>query len=347
MKFQDYYKTLGVERTATAEEIRKSFKKLARKYHPDVSKEADAENKFKELNEAYEVLGDKEKRERYDALGANWKDGQEFRPPPGFEEMFRTQFGAGAGPGQGSTFHFTSGGGGSGFSDFFSSLFGDQDVFFSHGFGNGGGQHGPFAGAGGGPFQSARSARPLKGGNLEAEITITVEEAFYGGKKKIAFELIDSGPDGSQTRTPKNYTVTVPPGTKEGSIIRLTGEGQSGYSGGASGDLLLKVRIAPHPRFSVDGFNISSEVEITPWEAALGAKVPVATVDGKVQLTIPAGTQSGQKFRIPKKGLPKKGGERGDFFVASKIVVPSALTENERELLEKLRDSSSFNPRVK
>lgn len=326
VKFQDYYKTLGVERDASKDEIQKAYRKLARKYHPDMNKEAGAEDRFKEINEAYEVLKDEEKRKRYDALGQNWKDGQDFRPPPDWEEIFGAQFGGRRTQG-GASFQFEGAGG---FSDFFSALFGEQGTA---GFQQGGS---PFSGT---AFQSQR------GQDLEATLRVSLEEAYNGAKKTISFEILRSKPDGTQERAPKSYTVTVPAGTKEGSVIRLPGQGGKSPGQGKDGDLLLRVQFEKHPKFTPKGFDLNYEVPVAPWEAALGTELTVPTLNGDVRLKIPEGSQSGTKFRLKGKGLKKKGGDSGDLFAKIKIVVPEKLSEDEKRLFQQLQESSPFSPR--
>ncbi|MCI5064483.1 DnaJ domain-containing protein [bacterium] len=345
VKFQDYYKTLGVERGASADEIKKAFKKLARKYHPDINKESGAEDRFKEVNEAYEVLGDAEKRKQYDALGANWKNGQEFRPPPNWEEVFGSQFRGGGGqyggfqqqagarPG-GASFSFEQGAGG--FSDFFESIFGGGASF----------QH--QAGGGASPFGSSgfQQRAPQKGGDLETEVTITLEEGLHGAKKQISFDLISTDPQGGRQKERKSYQVKVPAGIQSGKTIRLAGQGAPSPQGGENGDLRIKVHIAPHPRFLLKGKNVEREIKLTPWEAALGAEIPVETIDGTtVSVKVPPSSQSGQKLRLRGKGYVEKG-ERGDLFAVLKIAVPKELSTRERELFVELQESSSFNPRA-
>lgn len=317
VKFQDYYEVLGVSRTASQDEIQKAYRGLARKYHPDVAKTADAEEKFKQISEAYEVLKDPDKRKKYDTLGANWKAGQEFTPPPGWDFDFKN-FGGGGGGGAG-------GGGAGSFSDFFESIFG---------------------GLGGRAQGGGRRQRSAKGQTVEGELRLTLEDVFHGGSKTIT--LASNDPATGQ-RQNKNYTVKIPVGVKHGSTIRLAGQGLPGGGGGPAGDLLLKVIIADHPRFRVvEGHDVTSTVPLTPWEAALGTKLAVYTLDGSVTLTIPPGSQSGQKLRLRGKGLPTRGGkEHGDMFVQLKIVVPKPdeMTKKERKLFEELRDASEFKPR--
>jgi curved DNA-binding protein len=310
VKFQDYYETLGVARSATQEEIQKAYRKLARKYHPDVSKESGAEDKFKQVTEAYEVLKDPDKRKRYDALGANWKAGQDFQPPPGWENV-----------------HFSTGGmGGADFSDFFSQIFG-----------------GSFGGPGMGGFRAGGRAHSLRrrGEDYEVGIEATLYEVHTGASKRIEFDVRD---DGRVER--KSLTVTIPMGVKSGSKIRLAGQGGPGIGGGPNGDLFLRVKIRPDSRFEIDGHNLRTTLRLTPWEAALGTEVNVPTLEGPVKMKVPAGIQSGQTLRLKGKGLNKRQGEAGDLLVAVHIGVPKVLTEDERRLFEELAKTSTFDPRA-
>jgi DnaJ-class molecular chaperone len=335
VKFRDYYEVLGVPRTASEDDIRKEYRKLARKHHPDVNPgDKSAEEKFKEINEAYEVLSDPDKRKRYDQLGSNWKAGGDFTPPPGgrngrvdFSGDFGDMFGGNRGA--------------SGFSDFFESMFG--------------------RGRTGGARSGANFRMP--GQDIEAEIQLTLEEAHRGGTRSISLEVTEPCPecngtgrkDGKVCPTcrgagvisrPKSFDVTIPPGVRDGSVIRLAGQGEPGANGGPPGDLYLHVRIQPHRLFEVVGENdIQIELPVAPWEAALGAKVTVPTLDGSVEMTIPAGTQGGTRLRLRNQGLNKRGGGRGDEYVKIKIVIPPRLTAKERELFEKLAAESRFNPR--
>jgi curved DNA-binding protein len=327
VKFQDYYDVLGVARTASQEEIQKAYRKLARKYHPDVNKEPGAEDKFKQATEAYEVLKDPEKRKKYDALGPNWQAGQDFTPPPGWEEGAHYEFrrypeGMGG-------FDF-GGARGGGFSDFFEALFGG---------GLGGGARRP------GRDRAEAGDWSMRGQDLEAEVTISLEEAYRGASKTITLQTVAAGPDGTPQRTSKQLAVTIPAGVTEGTRIRLAGQGGAGIGTGAPGDLFLRVRIAPHPVYELDGHDLLVTVPLAPWEAALGAKVDVPTLDGAVKMTIPPGTQGGQRFRLRGKGLPKERGERGDLYATAQIVVPKTLTADEQQLFQQLAQRSSFNPR--
>lgn len=331
MEFKDYYKTLGVERGASKEEVQKAYRKLARKYHPDVSKEANAEDRFKEVSEAYEVLKDPDKRQKYDQFGSAWKQARQTgRPPPGFEG-FHFDFGSGGGR-SGGGFRFEgdpgafAGMGGSGFSDFFEALFGGQ--------GGARGRGGP-RGAGG--FGGTRAA--ARGADQEASISLGLEEAARGGKREIG--LTDPATGGS-----KNLSVSVPPGVKPGSRIRLQGQGSPGPGGGPAGDLYLKVEVLPHPDLRLDGQDLHTTVPITPWEAALGGRAEVPTLNGKLTVKVPAGTSSGRRIRLEGKGFPRREGKAGDLFAELRIVVPESLSDEERELYERLAEVSSFDPRA-
>jgi curved DNA-binding protein len=331
VKFRDYYEVLGVSKTSTGAEIKKAYRKLARKLHPDVNPgDKSAEEKFKELNEAYEVLSDPEKRKRYDQLGPNWKAGADFTPPPGWENSrveygdFGEVFGRGGGP--------------SGFSDFFESLFGGRGARAGAGF-------------------------AMRGQDVEAEISLTLEEAHRGASRNITLQATETCPDcrgsGSKDgktcptcrgagaiRRPKSLDVTIPAGVRDGSVIRLAGQGEPGTNGAKAGDLFLRVRIEPHRLFSIVGEDdVQIELPVAPWEAALGARVSVPTLEGSVDMTIPAGAQGGQRLRLRGQGLTRRGGGRGDQYVKLKIVIPSRLTPKEKELFEKLLAESRFNAR--
>ncbi len=346
VQYKDYYEILGVPRTAAQEDIKKAFRKLARQYHPDVAKnKKEAEAKFKEINEAYEVLSDPEKRKRYDELGANWKSGADFRPPPGWEEAFRGgQFG-GEDRGGGYEFHF----GGTGFSDFFEQLFGSM--------GRGGGARG--SGRRGGLDQEAYAER---GQDIEGDIMVTLEEAVRGSVRSITVEhavVCDTcGGTGTRgqrvcpvchgngrVRRSEQFQVRIPPGVTEGQRLRLAGRGEVGAGGGPPGDLFLRVRLAKHPDFQVEDHNLTCEAEVAPWEAVLGTQVSVPTLDGRVNIKIPPGTQNGQRLRVRNQGLPVRGNGRGDLFVEVRVQVPERVTERERALWEQLARESKFNPR--
>lgn len=322
VKFKDYYETLGVSRTAGADEIRKAYRKLAQRFHPDVNKDPSAEARFKEINEAYEVLGDADKRKKYDSLGANWRGGQDFTPPPGWENVHFEFHGA---PGAGFDFENLGGG----FSDFFEMLFG---------------------GGGFGPGASARGGRGMSwaedGQDQETEITISLEDAYHGAQKQIALESRQADEQGRVRRRVRNYDVRIPAGTTDGARIRLAGQGTPGRGGGEAGDLYLRVHVAPHPVFRVDEHDLHVDLPLAPWEAALGAKVNVPTMAGTASLSIPPRTQSGQHLRLRGKGLPRREGRGpGDLLVTVRIVVPEKLSARERELFEQLARESNFKPR--
>ncbi|NQZ52755.1 MAG: DnaJ domain-containing protein [Piscirickettsiaceae bacterium] len=291
MEYKDYYQILGVSRDVSKDELKKAYRKLARKYHPDVSKEANAEAKFKEVGEAYEVLKDAEKRAQYDRFGSNYQNGQSFTPPPGWGQQ-----GASSGHGNFSNFFESMFGGGAGM--------GGDDSFFA------------------------------QGEDVNAKITISLEDAFNGAKKAIR------RPNGStQTGT---LNVKIPSGITSGKKIRLSGQGKSGM-GGKAGDLYLEVQIAAHLHYRLDNKDVILNLPIAPWEAALGAKVTVPTLAGKINLTIPAGAKSGQKMRLKGRGLPGK--EPGDQFVVIQIVTPPADTDEAKEFYQQMSEELSFNPR--
>jgi curved DNA-binding protein len=317
VQYKDYYETLGVPRNASDADIKKSFRKLARQYHPDVAKDKkQAEEKFKEINEAYEVLSDPAKRKKYDELGANWKSGAEFRPPPGWEgqagQPFRGRRGAGQG-GEGFEFEF----GGTGFSDFFEQIFGAANA-----------RRGGFSGFGNHHEEEIAE----RGRDVEGDIMVTLEEAARGSIRSVSVR------HGSKTET---HQVKIPAGVTEGQRLRISGRGEHGSGGGESGDLYLRVRLAKHPDFEVDGRNLIYEAELAPWEAVLGTEISVPTLTGHVHIKIPAGTQSGQKLRVRNHGL----GSNGDLLVAAKIAVPSKISDGEKKLWEQLKSESKFNPR--
>src|SRR5213082_2790954 len=312
VQFRDYYETLGVSKTATEDEIRSAFRKLARKYHPDVAKDKKAaEEKFKQINEAYEVLSDPEKRQKYDQLGANWNQPGGFQPPPDWRGGFQQAPGGGfyqyGGDGGGVQFEF----GGTGFSDFFEAFFG------------GGRGRSAFGGFGG------REATTERGADVEADILVTLEEALHGSKRTVSLRRAGSN-------KVEKYQVKIPKGVHEGQRIRLAGQGEAGARGGTSGDLFLRVRLAKHPDFSVEGSDLIHEEKIAPWQAAIGTQIEVPTLEGNVRLKIPPGTQGGQRFRLRERGLPGISGKRGDLYVIAQINIPKKLTEREREIWNQL-----------
>lgn len=336
MDYKDYYQTLGVSRNASKEEIQKAYRKLARKYHPDVSKEPKAEAKFKDINEAYEVLKDPEKRKKYDQFGSAWKQARQTgQPPPGWEGV-HFDFGDFAARGGGGGFRFEGAGpgfGGSGFSDFFEMLFGQG------GFGGMGGARGAGGFQPGGPAQRGGGMGASRGTDQEAQLTLGLEEAARGGQREIT--LTDP-----QTGERRTLSVKIPPGVKPGGKIRLAGQGAQGPGGGPRGDLYLKVDVAPHPKLRLEGDVLHTTVPIAPWEAALGGQATVPTLNGSVTIKIPPGTSSGRRIRLRGKGFPARKGEPGDLFAELQIVVPDELSEAERRLYEELKEASSFDPRV-
>ena len=332
MQFQDYYETLGVPKTASQDEIKKAYRKLSKKFHPDINKAKGAEDKFKQIGEAYEVLKDPDKRRKYDQLGTGGvRGGDDFRPPAGWQNV-DFNFG-GTRPGNVP---------GGSFSDFFEAFFSQGGAGARPG-GGGRGARGrsPF-GFGGDDEDGGR-----RGGEVhEAEVHISLEDAYHGATKPITLQETIVGPDGGRRVETRNFTVKIPAGTTDGTKIRLAGQGGKGAGGGADGDLLLKVKLVEHARFVVDGHDLKAVLPIAPWEAVFGAKVPFQTLDGEVQLKVPPHTQGGAKLRLKDKGLPKRGGERGSLTVELKIVVPTHVTDGERKLLEEWQRSSKFDPRA-
>jgi len=343
VRYKDYYEALGVPRGASDAEIKRAFRKLAREHHPDVAKDKkSAEEKFKEINEAYEVLGDPAKRKTYDELGANWQSGAEFRPPPGWEQFGGAQGFRGGRPGaENYEFHF----GGTGFSDFFEQMFGRAG-------GRGFAQRGGFA----------DQDFTQRGRDIEGDIMVTLEEAMHGAVRSVSLRKNDNCQhcNGSgrsmgrlcnvcagtgQVQKTETFQVKIPAGVTEGQKLRLAGRGETGFSGGVSGDLFLRVRLARHPDFEVDGHNLIHELDVAPWEAVLGANVEVPTLVGKVSIKIPAGMQNGQKLRVRGRGLPERGGGHGDLIVVARIEVPAKVSDGERKLWEQLAKESRFHPR--
>ncbi|MCP5159734.1 MAG: DnaJ domain-containing protein [Gammaproteobacteria bacterium] len=319
MQYKDYYQILGVNRDASEEVIKKAYRRLARKYHPDVSQEAGAEERFKEVAEAYEVLRDAEKRAAYNQLGSNWQAGQEFRPPPGWQGR------------SGARTH-TDGFSSRDFSDFFESLFG----------GMGRGRHSGFAGMDGiggigGGFTST-------GQDQKVALEITLEEAHHGGNRTLQLQTPEQSTDGRVLNRTRTLNVKIPAGVTNGQKIRLTGQGSANMSGGPSGDLYLEVSIKPHHFYKVRGRDISVELPLAPWEAALGCKVEVPTLGGTVTLNIPANAKNGQKLRLRGRGLP--GNPPGDQLAVLRIVNPPADSEAARELFERMERELPFNPRA-
>ncbi|MDB6168311.1 MAG: molecular chaperone DnaJ [Verrucomicrobia bacterium] len=322
VEFKDYYAVLGVARTANDDEIKKAFRKLARKYHPDVAKDKKtAEAKFKEINEAHEVLSDPVKRRKYDELGPGWESGG---GPP------RTSPRGPAARGQ--EFHF----GGTGFSDFFEQFFG-----------GGGGLNPDFDAAFREANRSGRADREpgyvMRGADIEGDILVTLDEVMHGSIRSLSLQHADPG---TGQRRVETFKVRIPPGAQESRRIRVPGKGGPGIGGGESGDLYLRVRIEAHPDFEVKGADLYHELELAPWEAVLGAQVLVPTLTGRVKMKIPAGTPANHQLRVRSQGLPTGAGpDRGDLYVTTRIEVPAEITAEERELWEKLSKTSRFNPR--
>ena len=315
MEYKDYYEILSVERDADQESIKRSYRKLARKYHPDVSKEPDAEAKFKELNEAYEVLKDPEKRAAYDQLGNNWQAGQDFRPPPEWNQGFE--------------FH----GGGytqvdpEQFSDFFESLFGRGDFGGGRGFRQSG---------------TGRGAR--RGDNTHAKILIDLEDAYKGATRTLTLRHSELGADGRPQVRERSINVKIPAGISPGQQIRLNGQGEAGFGGAEAGDLYLEVEFKPHSLYHLDGKTVYLDLPVAPWEAALGATVRVPTPTGPVDLKIPPNSRTGSKLRLKGRGLPAK--EPGDLFVVLQIALPPADSEAAKNTYREMEKAFNFAPRA-
>ena len=315
--FRDYYSTLGVARAATPDEIKSAFRSLARKYHPDVAKDKkEGEAKFKEINEAYEVLGDPEKRKKYDQLGANW---DRPAPPPEYAQQ-ATGFGPES---AGDDFHFE----GTGFSDFFEQFFG--------------------AGRGAGGFGRPSSTRAATGSrhgrDVEGAILVTLEEVMNGSIRQISFQ--SAHPTTGEVKT-ESFKVRIPKGALDGQVIRVPGKGEAGLGSGEPGNLFLRVRLASDPDFRALGADLYRDLPLSPWEAALGATVRVRGLDGEFDLRIPPGTGNGQKLRLKGRGLPRpKSDQRGDLYVEADIQIPKNLSAEEKVLWEQLRQKSDFQPR--
>ncbi len=315
--FKDYYAILGVAREASPDDIKKAFRKLARKHHPDVAgSEPGSEAKFKEINEANEVLSDPDKREKYDRLGANWQQ-EGFAPPP-----------AGPGGGPEQEFHF----GGTGFSDFFEQYF------------SGGTRYGFPHTEDQNTHAAAGAARPRRGSDIEGDILVTLEEAMHGTVRPVSLQTLNRRTGKTETH---HFSVRIPPGATDGRRIRVPEQGEPGRGGAPAGDLFLRVRHAAHPDFTSQDADLLHELDVAPWEAVLGAEVVVPTLDGPIKLKIPPGAENGQTLRARGRGLPKgKTGTRGDFLVVLRVQLPPAVSGEERALWEKLRDVSSFHPRA-
>lgn len=311
MEFKDYYQVLGVAKTATADDIKKAYRKLARKYHPDVSKAPDAQERMQEVNEANEVLGDPEKRAAYDQLGQQYHSGQDFQPPPdwdaGFEFSGRGFEGAEADD----------------FSDFFANLFG----------------HGARGGQANQDFRGYR----MRGEDRHAKVSIDLVDAYQGATRTITLQMPQADAQGRVVTREHALSVKIPKGVKEGQHIRLTGQGSPGMGGGPPGDLYLEVHFTANARYRVEGRDVHASVPVTPWEAALGATIEVPTPSGTVKLKVPAGSQAGRRLRLKGRGIP--GTEAGDLFVELEVVLPAADTDKARELYESMARELAFDPR--
>ncbi|HEV3448246.1 MAG TPA: J domain-containing protein [Gemmataceae bacterium] len=329
--YKDYYAILGVPRTATPDEIKKAHRKLARKYHPDLNpSDKEAEEKFKEVQEAYEVLSNPEKRKRYDELGPNWQNGADFRPPPGWQQTTESGDLGGSFDGDGY----------GGFSDFFESMFGGR-------------QRG---------FRSGAGLR-MRGRDVEVEVPISLEEAHRGTTRNLSLEIEEPCPEcggtGTKDKKPcpacrgrgtrpahKTLEITIAAGVRDGSVLRLAGQGEPGANGGPPGDLHVHIDLLPHSRFTIQGTDdLLMELPVAPWEAVLGGRVPVETLDGEVDLIIPPGSQGGQQLRLRGRGLRRRQGGSGDLYVRLKIVVPTYPSAEEKRLFQRLAEVSSFKPR--
>jgi curved DNA-binding protein len=311
MQYKDYYEVMGVSKDATQDEIKRAYKKLARKYHPDVSDAADAEERFKEVGEAYEVLKDPEKRAAYDQLGANWRTGQDFNPPPGWDSGF--EFSGGG---------YTGNAGG--YSDFFESLFGRG-----------------FAGARGSTGHAGFHAH---GEDHHARVLIDIEDAFHGATRSITLQVPGVTPDGHVTTHSRTLNIKIPKGVRPGQQIRLAGQGAPGMGHGKPGDLYLEVEFRPHSLYRAEAHDLYLDLPVAPWEAALGASVKTPTPAGVVELKVPSGSRSGTRLRLRGRGIP--GNPPGDLYVILQIAVPPADSDKARELYRKMQDELSFNPRA-
>jgi curved DNA-binding protein len=313
VKFKDYYAILGVERTASADDIKKSYRKLAQKYHPDVTKDPKGEEKFKDVAEAYQTLKDPEKRKAYDELGTH-APGENFRPPPDWERHFRESQGDGA-----TSFSFDD----LDLGDLFESL---------RGRGRGGAR--------------SRASMQIPGEDFEATVHLSLEDAYRGTQVDLHLEMPELDGEGRVRRVPKTIKARIPRGATDGMRLRLRGQGGVGFSGGPNGDLFLNVALHPHALFRPSGHDLYLDLPLAPWEAALGATVEVPTLSGAVNLKVPPNTTAGRKLRLGKKGLPKPSGGEGDLYAIVQIVNPTVLSERERALFKELADNSTFDPRA-
>ncbi|HEY0489431.1 MAG TPA: DnaJ C-terminal domain-containing protein [Telluria sp.] len=308
MEYKDYYQTLGVEKNASADDIKKAYRKMVRKFHPDLSKASDAEKKTKEINEAYEVLGDAEKRAAYDELGRGHRPGQPFQPPPDW----------------GSAYDFGGGGDGAGAEDFFSEL---------------------FAHAGRRGQRGAGAQFKMRGDDVHAAISVPLEDSYHGAERTITLRAPERDAQGRVVTRERSLSVNIPKGVLPGQQLRLTGQGHPGVNGGAAGDLYLEIQLQPDARYRVEGRDVYENVPVAPWEAALGAQIDVPTPSGQVQVTVPAGSQSGRKLRLKGRGIPGK--PPGDLYLILDVVLPPANDARARELYQTMAREMAFNPRAR
>ncbi|MCW8888345.1 MAG: DnaJ domain-containing protein [Gammaproteobacteria bacterium] len=310
MEYKDYYKIMGLKRDASQDEIKRVYRKLARKYHPDVSKEQDAEERFKEVGEAYEVLKDPEKRAAYDQLGAGFKSGQDFHPPPNWDSGFEFSGGGFTGADTG------------GFSDFFEELFGRQGY------------------AGGSSYHTSYSAQ---GEDHHAKVEVDLEDAFNGAVRSITLQSPELNEQGQIHLKQRTLKIKIPKGVKEGQQIRLAGQGAPGMGQGAKGDLYLEIHFKPHPLYRAERRDLYMQLPVTPWEVALGATVKTPTPGGKIDLKIPAGSNSGNRLRLKGRGIPGK--QSGDIYVTLKVMTPPADSDKAKEFYKEMASQLAFNPR--
>ena len=309
MKYKDYYAILGVARDASADDIKRAYRKLARKYHPDVSKEANAEERFKEVGEAYETLKDAEKRAAYDQLGRH-APGEEIRPPPDWGEAF------GGGPFAGGAASFDD----IDLGDLFAGLTGRR---------------------GGG-----RNAGPVPGRDIEAQVRIAFDQAFHGAELELGLTDLEVGDDGRLRRVPRRVRVRIPSGVTDGQVLRVPGKGGKGQRGGPDGDLYLDIQVEAHPLYRADGLDLYLDLPLAPWEAVLGTNVEIPTPAGRVALKVPAGTRARQKLRLSGRGFSRPDGSKGDLYAVVEIAVPGHVGEHERALWRQLADAGGFDPRA-
>jgi len=321
MDYKDYYAVMGVKNDATQDEIKRAYRKLARKYHPDVSQEADSEEKFKELGEAYEVLKDPEKRSAYDQLGAQWQAGQEFHPPPGWDAGFEFSDQGGASPDMGD------------FSDFFESLFGRAHR-----------QAGSAGRPGYGAASGADRGFQMRGEDHHAKVIVELEDSYQGATRAITLQMPQLSEDGHVTTRARTLNVQIPKGIRQGQQIRLAGQGGAGYGGAPSGDLYLEVEFNPKSRYRVEGADVYLDLPLAPWEAALGDTIKVSTPAGSVDLKVPPNSQPGKMLRLKGRGIPAR--QAGDFYVVLQIKLPPADSAEHRRIYQQMKQEFTFNPRA-